>query len=132
MSYFYKSLVLTCKSFFSKFDKNPFYHLIESTLIIGPFLIGWLLGLLRYPPSNIKFKLAFQSGFIFVIYMFLLTLNIFLAWLNILGYLQCSYYIASILVCLYIITTTLILSVYLLKQKVMISSLLDKFFNQLL
>jgi hypothetical protein len=42
---------------------------IEKFVIAGPTLIGYVLGLLRYPPGSVAFETAFQSLVIFVAYL---------------------------------------------------------------
>jgi hypothetical protein len=51
-----------------------FWPAIEKFLIAGPTLVGFLLGVLRYPPGHKYFEVGFQSFLIFAAYLMLMTL----------------------------------------------------------
>lgn len=48
---------------------DEFWPHIEKFLIAGPTLIGFIIGLLRYPPKHAAFEVAFQSLVIFTGYL---------------------------------------------------------------
>jgi len=70
------------------------WPLIEKVLIAGPFLIGYVLGLVRYNPHEKHFEIGFQSFCFFVGYMGYLILVqtldslLFSSWPIVLGVLR--------------------------------------------
>lgn len=52
----------------ANFRQNVWPHL-EKFLIAGPTLIGFIIGLLKYPPRHIAFEAGFQSLVIFTGYI---------------------------------------------------------------
>ena len=53
--------------------RNKIYSKVELLLICGPFMIGGVLGILRYKKEDTRFILGFQNLLIFSIFIFLLT-----------------------------------------------------------
>ena len=110
---------------------RPSFYYFESFLLVGPCLIGWIVGILCYPSTDTKFRLAFQSGVIFILYIGLVTLNALLTIFNVFGYLQFSHYVISIIIAFYF-SVSIILWISYLKQKSMIFSFFDRILDRLL
>ncbi len=69
----------------------------EKILYLGPFLIGWVPGIWLYNFDAYEFKLA-STGFLqLIIYSLILTLNHFLAYLDLGGYGNYPFYLDSLL-----------------------------------
>ena len=77
-------------------------------LIIGPTLLFWVIGILKYPPDHKIFLFALQNAIIFLYYMILLTLSHSFFLLGISSDYQYTYYVDSLFsfwymtTCLYI------------------------------
>lgn len=56
----------------TNFQQNIWPH-IEKFLIAGPTLIGFIIGILKYPPRHAAFEVAFQSLVIFSGYILALV-----------------------------------------------------------
>lgn len=52
----------------ANFRQNVWPHL-EKFLIAGPMLIGFIIGILKYPPRHVAFEAGFQSLVIFTGYI---------------------------------------------------------------
>ena len=86
------------------------FSFLELLLITGPTLIGWLIGVLRYPRQDIRFRLGFQGGLIFFVYICCLTLNFLIAFWDVsFFYKELSNYIHS-----YLVSTYLGITLYLM------------------
>jgi len=74
----------------------------EKILYLGPFLIGWVPGIWLYNFDAYEFKLA-STGFLqLIIYSLILTLNHFLAYLDLGGYGNYPLYLDSLLAMAYL------------------------------
>ncbi|GEM_PF-3728635 len=69
----------------------------EKILYLGPFLIGWVPGIWLYNFDTYEFKLALTGFLQLVIYSAILTLNHFLAYLDLGGYGNYPLYLDSLL-----------------------------------
>lgn len=52
---------------------NSKAHWLEKILLSGPFLIGWLYGVVRFSPDQRLFQISFFSFVVFVVYLFFLA-----------------------------------------------------------
>ena len=105
---------------------------IELALISGPTLVGWLIGILKYPKEDVRFRLAFQGGLIFIAYVVSILVNLIVAYLEISSiYKEYSHYIHSILALAY-----LVVSIYIMIRSLMndppIEPLVDDLIEDLL
>ncbi|MCS6971605.1 MAG: hypothetical protein NZL89_01135, partial [Leptospiraceae bacterium] len=67
----FHQLLQSCRGLPQKFPQlaatwQKFRPELERFLIAGPTLIGYVLGLLRYPPGSVGFEIGFQSLVFFV------------------------------------------------------------------
>ena len=59
---------LAAKPAVANFRQNIWPH-IERFLIAGPTLVGFVVGILKYPPRHVAFEIGFQSLLIFTAYL---------------------------------------------------------------
>ncbi len=74
----------------------------EKILYLGPFLIGWVPGIWLYNFDAYEFKLALTGFLQLIIYSLILTLNHFLAYLDLGGYGNYPFYLDSLLAMAYL------------------------------
>lgn len=102
---------------------------IELFLISGPFLLGWVFGILRYQKESPRFALGFQNFLTLALFLLLLTL-VYLAQKITLFPVEVLYIAQSVLSVLYITGNLTVSITALLQKKIMVApvvqSLLDK------
>ena len=85
-----------------------FLPAIELLLTTGPFLICWIIGILRYGADNIRFKLSVQNMAIFFIYILLLFINYTIFVIDVYDYRKYSYFAESAFSSIYIIINSIL------------------------
>lgn len=90
-----------------KMNKNnyPFVKKLELILYMGPFFIGWVLGIWMYTFDRYEFKTAISGMIMLILYSILLIINHMIAFMDIGGYGEYPIYLDSILSLFYLGST---------------------------
>ena len=105
------------------------YEKVELAMICGPFIFGWLPGIIRYRSNSLRFGLAFQNLVIFLFYLVLILLA-YLGQKLFLYPMETLYQVQSGLSTLFIATNLAFMIMAFLKKENLVArpvqSLLDK------